>query len=64
MNDVVYDAVVNPSEIPRRDEDFTQRVIMMLTFHHLGYDYATLLHPKPLVFPELKEHHQDKRLIL
>jgi len=61
MNDTVYDAVVDPSEIPRGDEDFNQRMKMTLAFHHLGYDYATLLPPKPLFFPELREHHEGQR---
>lgn len=61
MNDNVYDAVVDPAEIPCGDADFTERMKMMLAFNHLGYDYATLLPPQPLFFPELREHHGDKR---
>ncbi len=61
MNDAVYDAVVDPSEIPKGDEAFTQRMKMALAFHHLGYDYATLLAPQSLVFPELREHHKEQR---
>ncbi len=61
MNDNVYDAVVHESEIPSGDEDFRERMKTMLSFHHLGYDYATLLPPKPLFFPELREHHDTQR---
>ena len=61
MNDNVYDAVVDTSEIPPGDEDFRQRMKMTLAFHHLGYDYATILPGKHLFFPELREHHGQQR---
>lgn len=61
MNENVYDAVVSPDEIPAGDDDFTERMKMLLAFHHLGYDYATLLPGKHLFFPELREHHDQQR---
>lgn len=61
MNDNVYDAVVDTSEIPPGDEDFRQRMKMALAFHHLGYDYATILPGKHLFFPELREQHEQQR---
>lgn len=61
MNDNVYNAVVDDAEIPSGDADFTERMKMTLAFHHLGYDYATLLPPDALYFPELREHHADQR---
>lgn len=61
MNDNVYDAVVDTSEIPPGDEDFRQRMKMALAFHHLGYDYATILPGKHLFFPELREQHGQQR---
>jgi uroporphyrinogen decarboxylase len=61
MNDNVYDAVVDTSEIPPGDEDFRQRMKMALSFHHLGYDYATILPGKHHFFPELREQHGEQR---
>lgn len=61
MNDNLYDAVVRPDEIPAGDADFQERMKLMLAFHHLGYDYSTMLPGKHLFFPELREHHDDKR---
>ena len=61
MNDNVYNAVVDSKEIPDGDDDFKERMKMMLTFYHLGYDYATLLPPEPTLFPELREHHETQR---
>jgi len=61
MNDNVYDAVVSPHELPDEDEEIRERVKLLLAFHHLGYDYATLLPPAESFFPELREHHDDQR---
>ncbi len=61
MNDLVYDAVVDPNEIPPGDEDFRERMKILLSFYHLGYDYATLLPPQSVYFPELREHHENQR---
>jgi len=61
MNDNVYNAVVDDSEIPAGDVEFMERMKMMLTFHRLGYDYATLMPPQAHIFPELREHDDNKR---
>ncbi|MDC7245851.1 MAG: uroporphyrinogen decarboxylase family protein [Sphaerochaetaceae bacterium] len=61
MNDNVYDTLVDPKELPSEDEDIAERVKLLLSFYRLGYDYATLLPPKESFFPELREHHDDRR---
>lgn len=61
MNDTVYSAFTDDQEIPDGDDDFCRRMRMMLAFHHLGYDYATLLPGKQFYFPELREHHGESR---
>ena len=61
MNENLYDAVVDPKDIPAGDDDFRERMKMMLAFYHLGYDYVTLLPGKHLFFPELREHHDNQR---
>lgn len=61
MNDTVYDSVVHDFEVPRGDEEFHKRMKMALAFHRLGYDHATVLPGKHHYFPELREHHDDKR---
>ncbi len=60
MNDNVYNRVVDDNELPKIDPEYKDWLKMALTFYRLGYDYATLLPPKPIFFPELREHHDDK----
>jgi len=60
MNDQVYEAFTDATQIPTGDEDLATRVRMMYCFRHLGYDYATVKAGKHLYFPNTGEDHGHK----
>ncbi len=61
MNDHVYRSFAAPRNLPEKDRDLQDRVLMIDAFVHAGYDYATLLPGSEFFFPHTGEDHGSGR---
>jgi len=61
MNDHVYRTFAEPRRLPSKDENLSDRILMIDAFANAGYDYVTLLPGEGFFFPHIGEDYGEAR---